>query len=124
MRSRRSSMRRAASASLQVLALRFDVNMLKMHRQMADMMKKMSKGGMKGMMNALGGAGVSPKDIAKMGQGAGMPADFPVSAAASCHPAWAGARRSDDPARRSRTPARQYRQYGCDPVPHAGRAIC
>ena len=48
-----------------------------MHRQMADMMKKMSKGGMKGMMNALGGAGVSPKDIAKMGQGAGMPGGLP-----------------------------------------------
>ena len=55
-----------------------DVNkVLKMHRQMADMMKKMSKGGMKGMMNALGGAGVSPKDIAKMGQGAGMPGGLP-----------------------------------------------
>ncbi len=29
--------------------------LLKMHRQMSDMMKKMGKGGMKGMMNALGG---------------------------------------------------------------------
>ena len=55
-----------------------DVNkVLKMHRQMADMMKKMSKGGMKGMMSALGGAGVSPKDLAKMGQGASMPGGLP-----------------------------------------------
>ena len=46
---------------------------LKMHRQMADMMKKLGKGGMKGMMNALGGAGVSPADIAKMGKGAALP---------------------------------------------------
>ncbi len=50
-----------------------DVNkVLKMHRQMADMMKKLGKGGMKGMMNALGGAGVSQADIAKMGKG-GLP---------------------------------------------------
>ncbi len=35
-----------------------DVNKLvKMHRQMADMMKKMGKGGMKGLMGAFGGAG-------------------------------------------------------------------
>ncbi|MEQ9314545.1 MAG: signal recognition particle protein [Henriciella sp.] len=46
---------------------------LKMHRQMADMMKKLGKGGVKGMMNALGGAGVSPSDIAKMGKGAALP---------------------------------------------------
>ena len=64
----------AAGAGVEVS----DVNkVLKMHRQMADMMKKMSKGGMKGMMSALGGAGVSPKDIAKMGQGAGMPGGLP-----------------------------------------------
>ena len=31
--------------------------LLKMHRQMADMIKKMGKGGMKGLMGALGGAG-------------------------------------------------------------------
>ncbi len=46
---------------------------LKMHRQMADMMKKVSKGGMKGMMGAMGQAGVSQADIAKMGQGAAAP---------------------------------------------------
>lgn len=41
---------------------------LKMHKQMAGMMKKMSKkGGMKGMMAAMGQAGVSPTDLAKMG---------------------------------------------------------
>ncbi|MEM1104469.1 MAG: signal recognition particle protein [Pseudomonadota bacterium] len=35
-----------------------DVNkLLKAHRQMADMMKKLGKGGMKGLMNALGGPG-------------------------------------------------------------------
>lgn len=35
-----------------------DINrLLKMHRQMADMMKKMGKGGMKGLMGALGGLG-------------------------------------------------------------------
>ena len=47
-----------------------DVNkVLKMHKQMAGMMKKMSKkGGLKGMMGA---AGVSPQDLAKMGGGAG-----------------------------------------------------
>ena len=33
-----------------------DVNrVLKMHRQMADMMKKLGKGGMQGMANMLGG---------------------------------------------------------------------
>ena len=64
----------AAGAGVEVS----DVNkVLKMHRQMADMMKKMSKGGMKGMMSALGGAGVSPKDLAKMGQGASMPGGLP-----------------------------------------------
>ena len=60
----------AAGAGVEVQ----DVNkLLKMHRQMADMMKKLGKGGMKGMMSALGGAGVSQADIAKMGRGAGMP---------------------------------------------------
>ena len=46
---------------------------LKMHRQMADMMKKVSKGGLKGMMGAMGQMGVSPGDIAKMGKGAAAP---------------------------------------------------
>ena len=55
-----------------------DVNkLLKMHRQMSDMMKKLGKGGMKGMMNALGGAGVSQADIAKMGKGASLPGGMP-----------------------------------------------
>ena len=41
---------------------------LKMHKQMAGMMKTMAKkGGMRGMMNAMGAAGVSPTDLAKMG---------------------------------------------------------
>ncbi len=53
----------AAGAGVQVS----DVNkVLKMHQQMAGMMKKMGKGGMKGLMNAMGGAGVSQADIAKM----------------------------------------------------------
>lgn len=44
---------------------------LKMHQNMAGMMKKMTKkGGMKGMMSAMGAAGVSPADLARMG---GMP---------------------------------------------------
>ena len=39
-----------------------------MHKQMAGMMKTMAKkGGMRGMMNAMGAAGVSPTDLAKMG---------------------------------------------------------
>ena len=43
-----------------------DVNrVLKMHRQMADMMKKLGKGGMQGMANMLGGG--------QMGGGAGLP---------------------------------------------------
>lgn len=55
-----------------------DVNrVLKMHKQMAGMMKKMSKGGMKGMMNMMGQAGVSPSDLAKMGGGAAMPGGVP-----------------------------------------------
>ncbi len=55
-----------------------DVNrVLKMHKQMAGMMKKMSKGGMKGMMNMMGQAGVSPGDLAKMGGGAAMPGGMP-----------------------------------------------
>ncbi|MDJ0919778.1 MAG: signal recognition particle protein [Henriciella sp.] len=51
-----------------------DVNrVLKMHKQMAGMMKKLGKGGMKGMMGAMSQMGVSPQDIAKMGKGAAMP---------------------------------------------------
>ena len=43
-----------------------DVNrVLKMHRQMADMMKKLGKGGMQGMANMLGGG--------QMGGGSGLP---------------------------------------------------
>ena len=43
-----------------------DVNrVLKMHRQMADMMKKLGKGGMQGMANMLGGG--------PMGGGSGLP---------------------------------------------------
>ena len=41
--------------------------LLKMHRQMSDMMKKMGKGGMKSMMGAMGGGGGMP------GMGGGMP---------------------------------------------------
>lgn len=53
----------AAGAGVEVS----DVNkVLKMHQQMATMMKKMGKGGMKGLMNAMGGAGVSQADLAKM----------------------------------------------------------
>ena len=46
--------------------------MLKMHRQMADMMKKLGKGGMKNLMGGLGGGlggglpGELPKDIGQM----------------------------------------------------------
>lgn len=48
---------------------------LKMHQQMAGMMKKMrQKGGMKNMMNMAQAAGVSPADLAKMGgAGGGLP---------------------------------------------------
>jgi len=63
----------AAGAGLSVA----DVNkLLKMHRQMADMMKKAGKGGMAGLMGSMGGGlpgmpkGMSQKGMAKMG---GMP---------------------------------------------------
>ena len=48
---------------------------LKMHQQMAGMMKKMrQKGGMKNMMNMAQAAGISPGDLAKMGgAGGGLP---------------------------------------------------
>lgn len=51
-----------------------DVNkLLKMHQQMAGMMKKMrTKGGMKGMMGAAQAAGINPSDLARMG-GGGLP---------------------------------------------------
>ena len=64
---------------------------LKMHRQMADMMKKLGKGGMKNLMGGLGGGlggglpGELPKDIGQMpdlgkiglGQsGGGLPPDL------------------------------------------------
>ncbi len=53
----------AAGAGMQVA----DVNkLLKMHRQMADMMKKMGKGGMRSMMGGMGGMG-----------GGGMPGGMP-----------------------------------------------
>lgn len=64
--------------------------LLKMHQQMAGMMKKMrTKGGMKAMMAAAGQAGMSPTDLAKMGGaargkdvdlsglGGGMPGGLP-----------------------------------------------
>jgi signal recognition particle subunit SRP54 len=55
-----------------------DVNkLLKMHQQMAGMMKKMrTKGGMKAMMGAASQAGMSPADLAKMG-GQPMPGGLP-----------------------------------------------
>lgn len=52
--------------------------LLKMHQQMAGMMKKMrQKGGMKGMMNAAAAAGISPGDLAKMGGGGLPPGGLP-----------------------------------------------
>ncbi len=53
-----------------------EINQLvKMHKQMSGMMKKMrSKGGMKAMMGMAGQAGLSPTDLAKMGgSAAGLP---------------------------------------------------
>jgi len=52
-----------------------DVNkLLKMHRQMADMMKKVGKGGMKGLANAMGGmggmpGGMNPEQLKSLGAG-------------------------------------------------------
>ena len=52
-----------------------DVNkLIKMHRQMADMMKKMGKGGLSGMMGALGG-GLGGN---MGGLGGNLPADLPA----------------------------------------------
>lgn len=60
----------AAGAGVEVSEIN---KLLKMHLQMATMMKKMrTKGGMKGMLNAAQAAGISPADLAKMG-GGGMP---------------------------------------------------
>ena len=45
-----------------------DVNkVLKMYKQMSGMMKKMSRGGMKGLMNQMGQAGISPQDLGNVG---------------------------------------------------------
>jgi signal recognition particle subunit SRP54 len=56
-----------------------DVNkLLKMHQQMAGMMKKMrTKGGMKNLLGAAQAAGLSPNDLAKMGGGALPPGGLP-----------------------------------------------
>jgi signal recognition particle subunit SRP54 len=60
----------AAGAGVEVSEIN---KLLKMHLQMATMMKKMrTKGGMKGMLNAAQAAGISPADLARMG-GGGMP---------------------------------------------------
>ena len=51
-----------------------DVNkLLKMHRQMADMMKKFGKGGMSGLMNSLGGM---EGGLEELSGGVGFPQDF------------------------------------------------
>ncbi len=49
--------------------------LLKMHRQMADMMKTMGKGGMKGLMGSLGGMMGGGGMMGKM-MGGGMPGGF------------------------------------------------
>ncbi len=57
-----------------------DVNkLMKMHQQMATMMKQMrTKGGMKNMLGAAQAAGLKPSDLAKMGgMGGGMPGGLP-----------------------------------------------
>lgn len=58
-----------------------DVNkLMKMHQQMATMMKHMrTKGGMKNMLGAAQAAGLKPSDLAKMGGmgGGGMPGGLP-----------------------------------------------
>jgi signal recognition particle subunit SRP54 len=56
-----------------------DVNkVLKMHLQMATMMKKMrSKGGMKSLLGMAQQAGISQSDLAKMGGGALPPGGLP-----------------------------------------------
>ncbi len=57
-----------------------DVNkLMKMHQQMATMMKQMrTKGGMKNMLGAAQAAGLKPSDLAKMGgMSGGMPGGLP-----------------------------------------------
>jgi signal recognition particle subunit SRP54 len=58
-----------------------DVNkLMKMHQQMATMMKQMrTKGGMKNMLGAAQAAGLKPSDLAKMGGmgGGGIPGGLP-----------------------------------------------
>ena len=65
----------AAGAGVEVS----DVNkVLKMHQQMAGMMKKMrTKGGMKNLLGAAQAAGLSPNDLAKMGGAALPPGGLP-----------------------------------------------
>lgn len=67
----------AAGAGVEVS----DVNkLMKMHQQMATMMKQMrTKGGMKNMLGAAQAAGLKPSDLAKMGGmgGGGMPGGLP-----------------------------------------------
>ncbi|MEM0985024.1 MAG: signal recognition particle protein [Pseudomonadota bacterium] len=90
--SRRKRIAAGAGVSVQ------DVNkLMKMHKQMSGMMKKMGKkGGMKGLMNAIGGQGamggmppgmggpgpgladgMSPQDLAKLGGAPGLPGGLP-----------------------------------------------
>jgi len=68
----------AAGAGVEVSEIN---KLLKMHLQMATMMKKMrTKGGMKNMLGMAQQAGISPADLAKMGGGAmpgGMGAGLP-----------------------------------------------
>ncbi len=70
--SRRKRIAAGAGVSVQ------DVNrLMKMHKQMGGMMKKMGRGGMKGLMGAMGGgmgAGMTPADLAKLG---GAPGGLP-----------------------------------------------
>ena len=47
--------------------------LLKMHRQMSDMMKKLGKGGMAGLMSQMGGMPGMPKMPGGMGKGGKMP---------------------------------------------------
>jgi signal recognition particle subunit SRP54 len=64
----------AAGAGVEVSEIN---KLLKMHLQMATMMKKMrTKGGMKNMLGMAQQAGISPADLAKMG-GGGMPGGLP-----------------------------------------------
>jgi len=51
--------------------------LLKMHRQMSDMMKKMGKGGMRGLMQQMGGMPGMPKMPGGMSAGGDMPGGMP-----------------------------------------------